>query len=190
MILGILSDTHGRQQRTARAIRILRGLGAEAFVHCGDIGGVDVLAEFAGLRTWFVWGNIDVLDPTLARYAESLGLQPPEEIPTRIELGGRSLAVYHGHEPHFTRLLRQIERCDFGAFTGLVNGADYVLYGHTHTAADARFEGVRMINPGALQRVAVHTVATLDLARDELAFWEVDEHADDDQPPQRFTPYA
>ena len=47
MVLGILSDTHGHARRTAAAVRLLEQLGAEAFVHCGDIGSPDVLDELA-----------------------------------------------------------------------------------------------------------------------------------------------
>ena len=50
MILGILSDTHGHARRTAAAVRLLQQLGAEAFVHCGDVGSPDVLDELAGRR--------------------------------------------------------------------------------------------------------------------------------------------
>ena len=36
MILGILSDTHGRVDAMAEAMRVLRGAGADFFIHCGD----------------------------------------------------------------------------------------------------------------------------------------------------------
>lgn len=156
MILGILSDSHGDAERTGRALRLLEERGAERFVHCGDICGDDVLAEFVGLELWFVWGNCDHPDASMNRYVGSLGLQPPGGVPLRLELGGKRIAVFHGHE-------RELERFDPA-------DVDYLLHGHTHVRRDARIGGTRFINPGALHRAAEYSVATLDLASDTLAF--------------------
>ncbi|MBU0640404.1 MAG: metallophosphatase family protein [Planctomycetes bacterium] len=175
MIIGILSDSHGDRPRTAEAVQVLRRHGAEAFIHCGDVGGEFVLADLAGLRVWFVWGNTDSPDASLERYVQSLGLPLPECVPLRLQLAGRSLAVFHGHEPQFTRLTRlvQAERPD--ALARLMPGCDYVLHGHTHRASDLRVGPVRFINPGALYRARTHTVATLDLKQDRVEFWEVND---------------
>lgn len=188
MILGILSDTHGFRERTARAISVLEQLGAEAFVHCGDVGSRKVLGELSGRQTWLVPGNVDALSPTLMSHAESLGLHTPDTIPLRIEIAGRTLAVYHGHESHFNRLLHAIRHNDLAAFTHLTSGLDYVLYGHTHRPSAARVAHVRLINPGALERVRPYTVATLDLTSDALKFWQVDESAAPTSAPRPFTP--
>lgn len=188
MILGILSDTHGFRERTARALALLERRDAEAFIHCGDVGTTEVLGELAKRRAWFVPGNIDGLNPTLMHSAEMLGLPIPDTIPLRIKLSGRTIAVYHGHEPHFDRLVQAIRRRDLAAFAELTRGLDYILYGHTHTAAEIRVGQVRMINPGALERTCPHTVATLDPERDALKFWQVDEQAGASDPPRPFTP--
>ncbi len=220
MILGILSDSHGRQRRTARAIRLLQTLGAEAFVHCGDLGGKAVLNELTGRRVWFVWGNTDVARPLLSRYAQQLGLAVPEGIPLRLELAGRSIAVFHGQEPQFTRLARLIQSERIAEFETLLEtlvresalvreslpapqdrGIDararipsrtarcYILFGHSHRPADLRVGRVRLINPGALDRARPHTVATLDLKRDLVRFWQVDDRAAEADPPRRFKPH-
>jgi len=39
---------------------------------------------------------------------------------------------------------------------------------------DTRFGQTRLINPGALSRAAVKTVAILDVTLDELTFFQVD----------------
>ena len=188
MILGLLSDTHGRVERTALAIALLEQAGAEAFVHCGDVGGETVFDQFAGRRAWFVWGNTDAFDPMLERYAESLGFTPSLVAPALIEADGRTVAVYHGHEPHFHRMIRAIQSHDLAAFGKLTDKLDYIIYGHTHRAADARVGRVRLINPGALERAQPHTVATLDLERDTLQFWRVDEGGDAPRRPVAFVP--
>lgn len=156
MILGILSDTHGQHERAGRALALLKAAGAEALIHCGDVGGDEVFAHFAGERFWFVWGNCDHPSPVLVAYVRSIGLTPPEAAPLRIELEGRQIAVFHGHEPELQRFQPA--------------GVDYLLHGHTHVRRDERADGVRIINPGALHRAREYTVATLDLASDALEF--------------------
>lgn len=188
MILGILSDTHGFHQRAAHAITLLERQGAKAFVHCGDVGGAAVLDELAGRQAWVVPGNVDVLDPTLWDHAAALGLHTPDAAPLRIELAGRAIAVYHGHEAHFERLATALRRSDLDTFTKLTRGLDYILYGHTHEPAETRVGQVRLINPGALERARPHTVATLDLRRDVLEFWQVDEQEPATAPARRFNP--
>jgi hypothetical protein len=169
MLLGILSDSHGRHERTARAVRILRGYGAEAFIHCGDIGTRLVLDALAGLNAWFVWGNNDVADdPFLNQYVTALGLPLPPEPPLRVRLAGRSLAVLHGHEPDFARLVDALRAGRGDQVAELVDDAQFVLYGHTHVAADEQVGTVRLINPGALHRARQYTVALLDLESDKL----------------------
>lgn len=169
MLLGILSDSHGRHERTARAVRILRGYGAEAFIHCGDIGTRLVLDALAGLNAWFVWGNNDVPDdPFLNQYVAALGLPLPPEPPLRVRLAGRCLAVFHGHEPEFGRLIDALRAGRADQVAALVGDAQFVLYGHTHVAADEQLGGVRLINPGALHRARQYTVALLDLESDKL----------------------
>jgi putative phosphoesterase len=188
VILGLLSDTHGRYERTAVAIALLERLGAEAFVHCGDVGGEAVFEQFAGRRAWFVWGNTDFPSAALERYVESLGLTLPPVSPLQIEIDGREIAVYHGQERHFHHIIRKIQDHDLAAFRKLTGGVDYIIHGHTHRASHVRIDHVQLINPGALERARPHTVATLDVAHDALEFWHVDEHAATGDPPRPFLP--
>jgi len=191
VILGILSDTHGHYERAARAIRLLQGLGATAFTHCGDVGGEKVLDELAGRQAWFVWGNTDLAGPKLRSYAKMLGLPVPESIPLRLDLDGRVIAVFHGHEPQFTRLAGLLRTERVVEFEQAVRDYDYILFGHSHRATDVRIGRVhrtRLINPGALDRARPRTVATLDLERDTVEFWHVDDKREE-APPRRFEPH-
>ena len=47
MKIGILSDSHGKTRRLSAAIELLVDRGAEAIVHCGDIGHADDVAILA-----------------------------------------------------------------------------------------------------------------------------------------------
>lgn len=159
MKLGILSDSHGRVALVRRALLTLEGAGAEAFVHCGDVGGLDALDELAGRRCWFVWGNTDDPRPSWRAHVEALGLTWPEE-PVEITIHHKRIGVYHGHERGFHEALRD---CRY----------DYLLHGHTHQYDDYREGRMRVINPGALHRASVRTVALLDVAADDLRFLEL-----------------
>lgn len=156
MLIGILSDSHGDAVATADAVRLLEKRGAVHLVHCGDVCGEQVLDELAGHRCTFVWGNCDSPSPTIRKYVLALGLTWPEP-PVILKLAGKRIAVFHGHERTFAAAS---DRDDL----------DYVLYGHTHKYADRRVGRVRFINPGALYRARIKTVALLNLKTDKLVF--------------------
>lgn len=159
MKLGILSDIHGQAERARQALGLLDACGAQAFVICGDIGNLAVLEEFAGRRCWFVWGNTDYPDPTWRTHLETLGLPWPDG-PLELNLDGKRIGVFHGNESSFAKAYKEA-------------GLDYLLFGHTHRQYDGYAGDMRIINPGAFQRVHVATVALLDLSNDDLEFIEV-----------------
>lgn len=164
MILGVLSDSHGQHRRTANALRLLKTLGAEAFVHCGDICGDRVIDQFTGLRAWLIPGNCDQVERATVLYAATLGVKLEFEKPLVLDLAGRRIAVFHGHEAAFARLLDGAPRSP---------SYDYVLHGHTHQPRDERVGRYRVVNPGALHRAAVYTAATIDLKQDAVSHWIV-----------------
>lgn len=159
VILGILSDTHGRAATAAAAVERLTALGCGHFLHCGDVGD-DVLDLLPAGRSTFVFGNCD-FDPTLLRcQADALGVECLETGGT-LTLDGVGVAVTHGDDRQKVREL-------------LADPAvRYLFTGHTHVTHDRREGRVRWINPGALHRAARKTVATLDLKTDELKYYEI-----------------
>ena len=163
MKLGILSDSHGRRDRVRQAVRVLEEAGAEAFIHCGDLGDLEVLEEFVGRRMWFVFGNMDFTRPTWRPLVEGLALPWPDGT-VELQLAGKHVAVFHGHEQAFARALRETPY-------------DYLLHGHTHRREDYRVGTMRIINPGALHRVSIPTVALLDVRADTVEFIEIRDEA-------------
>lgn len=160
MLIGILSDSHGRFDRVRRAMEVFDRLSVAHVFHCGDVGGPAVFDEMVGRDCTFVWGNTDDSAAVTPAYLKAVGLRPPGAVPARIDLAGKRIAVFHGHEPGFENAAKLLD-------------VDYIFHGHTHRAADTRRNGVRIINPGALTRVARYTVAVLDLSSDRLTYHEI-----------------
>ena len=48
MPVGVLSDSHGHAETTARAVEALVAHGAEMLLHLGDIGSDEVIDELGG----------------------------------------------------------------------------------------------------------------------------------------------
>lgn len=160
MLVGIMSDSHGDARATADAVKLLTARGARKLFHCGDICSTHVLDELAGRDVTFVWGNCDDPTPTLRRYVQDLGLTLPSP-PVIVAPAGKKIGVYHGHEPDFRN-------------AAFAQDLDYIFYGHTHRYADTTENGCRLVNPGALYRARIHTVALLELASDKLTFLSID----------------
>jgi uncharacterized protein len=160
MKIGILSDTHDQVERTSKAVAALVGAGAEALVHCGDLTVQEVVLECGGLPSYYVFGNNDFDRDGLLRAMALVGGRSLGR-GGEVALGGRRIAVTHGDSAAEVRRL-------------LAADPDYLLFGHSHRAADERRGATRWINPGALYRASPWTVALLDLRADLLEFLKID----------------
>ena len=159
MLLGILSDSHGRADTTRAAVRLLVDHGANLLIHLGDIESDRVIDELIGHNARIVFGNCDWNADDLAHYARHVGVGV-DDLAGMIEVGGRRIAFTHGH---YSDLMKR----------ALADNVDYLLHGHTHEVRDERVGRTRIINPGALFRAARYTAAVLDPAADVLQFIEV-----------------
>ena len=160
MLIGILSDSHGRHLPVRAAVSLFDSLGVSHIIHCGDVGGVEVFDELVGRPLTFVWGNTDYPAGGLLSYLHDVDLAVPNGVPARIDLDGKRFAVFHGHEPGFGAALDALD-------------VDYIFHGHSHVARDDTIGGTRIINPGALHRARRKSVATLETATDTLTFHEL-----------------
>lgn len=162
MLIGILSDTHNRVERTRRAVQMLIAEGVKALIHCGDLTNSEVVEECSALPCYYVFGNNDFDEADLSRSMSLYGgicLGKGGEI----TLAERRIAVTHGDS---TRELRRLAGLE----------PHYLMFGHTHVPTDERHGSTRYINPGALHRASRWTVARLDLASDELLHLDVFDH--------------
>jgi putative phosphoesterase len=146
--IGLLSDSHGRHLMTRAAVSALRDLGAGMLIHLGDVCGERVLDELAGVHSRVVFGNMDLDIPSLARYAESIGVAVDHPM-GRLEIDGKRLAYTHGHQGDL--MARAVQE-----------SVDYLFHGHTHSLRDERIGRTRVINPGALFRAARYTAMVLE----------------------------
>lgn len=157
MIVGVLSDTHSEIVRTRVAVDLLRSRGAEVLIHCGDLAGPEIVEICSVLPFYFVFGNWDadmtaILEEAAREHgARCLGWGG------EITLAGKWIGVVHGH---LTMDLRPL----------MERVPDYLFSGHSHEAWDRMQGTVRRVNPGALHRAEVYSVAVVDLGYGEVKF--------------------
>ena len=150
MHLGVLSDTHGHTANTLAAVRMLQSLEVDELLHCGDVCSAESPKLLAQWPTHYVFGNCDEDTRGLRLAIAAAGSQCHDWFGD-ITLGGRRIALLHGHEGK--RFMQTIKSGDY----------DLVCYGHTH-AAEFHHEGRTVVlNPGALYRANPHTIAIVDL---------------------------
>jgi putative phosphoesterase len=127
MRVGVISDTHGLLR--PEALEALSGV--DHILHCGDIGGEDVLSE------------LRVLAPLTACAGNVDGFRCGEAGETaRASLGGmRFFLVHILDRPHRPRpeVLAELRR----------EPADVVLFGHSHLPHDERVGAIWFFNPAS-----------------------------------------
>lgn len=148
MRIGIVSDTHGHTVNAMAAVRMLESLEVEQVIHCGDVGGDEIVGLFAGWPTHFVCGNVD--DRRRLRVAVEAAGQHFHDALGKLELSGRRIAFLHGDD---VPLLRHT-----------IGKYDLVCHGHTHVAKQYRQGPTLVLNPGALYRATPHSIALVELA--------------------------
>lgn len=159
MKLGILSDTHGRFSTALEAVKLLMQQNVDYLIHCGDVGDTRTLDALVGpVPAAFVFGNTDHDRDELRNYAGLIGVNCLNSYGV-LTLDGKRIAITHGDDAMLMSRLRRPGQ-----------PIDYLFTGHTHVRHDQRLGPLRWVNPGALHRAAVKSVATLDLPTDTLAF--------------------
>ena len=159
-LIGLVSDSHGEWLRTRKAMDLLRSKQCERILHMGDVETHEVLDALAGNCVTMVFGNCDYVSG-LYDYAVSLGLdvQHPAGL---ITIDEKRIAFLHGDDnSQFQKFLND-------------DSIEVVVYGHTHEKRDDVVNNKRCINPGALHRAPVYTVAVLDTTSGILEFLEVE----------------
>jgi len=149
MQIAVISDTHSRTPYVNAALAIMAERRVECILHCGDIQD-GATARLFPAHTHFVFGNTDHDHNDIEQAVRDIGATLHGAW-GQLEIAGRSLAFVHGDN---SQLLHDLEYADT---------FDFLFHGHTHIAKEHRTGKTRVINPGALQRVAVRTFLLLDL---------------------------
>ncbi len=149
MRIGVVSDTHGHEAHTRAAVQTLQEQCVERVLHCGDVGGNEVVSRFEQWPTHFVAGNCD--DPYQLGEIVKLNQQHWEGLFGDLLLNDKRIALLHSHEQH--------------RFDAAIHSGDYdlVCYGHTHVAEQHAVGRTNVLNPGALYRARKFTIAIVDL---------------------------
>ena len=124
----LVSDTHGRDERLEEALEIEK---PDFLCHMGDVeGSEDYIRVLAPCPLAMVSGNNDF-------YTD---LNPE----VTFELYGHRIFMTHGHYYGVSMGTDRLRSA------GLRNGADIVLYGHTHRPTLEVEDGMILANPGSL----------------------------------------
>lgn len=125
----LVSDSHGRSYFLEKAI--LRTCPFDYLIHLGDVeGDEDYIREITPCPVYMVSGNNDFFSR-----------EPKEQL---ISLGGYKIMLTHGHLQNVymgTDRLKEIARS---------NGAQMVLYGHTHVPKIDQTTDIWAVNPGSI----------------------------------------
>ncbi|QDT63542.1 metallophosphoesterase family protein [Calycomorphotria hydatis] len=161
MKLAVISDTHGHVPYTTDAVREIERISPDVVIHCGDIGSPDVVHLLTGRPTHFVFGNVD-RDTDVLRYAIRLAELECHDRFGELTLDGINIAFLHGDDED---LLRQT-----------IRSGDYqlVCHGHTHQQRCEKIGDTLVLNPGAMYRASVHSIAIVDLPELSVEFVTVE----------------
>ena len=125
----VLSDTHGDFYSMKKALDAQPN--AEAIIHCGDGGEqFEYIKQTCAAKTVVgVRGNCDLRSK----------LQPVEIT----EIGGKKIFVTHGHLYNAKYTIMDL------IYAAKEQGADILLFGHTHMPMTDCYEGLHIMNPGS-----------------------------------------
>ena len=127
--IGVFSDSHGDLESLRIAVENAGKL--ELAIHGGDFY-EDLVKVLKGTDVIYkgVCGNVDFIRSA-----------PVEQ---RIEIGGLSIFVTHGHRYDVKHDLQGL------FYRGLELEVDLCLFGHTHIAQVVQKEGLILMNPGSV----------------------------------------
>lgn len=151
MLIGVVSDTHGRDENARRAAVLLESLQVEKIIHCGDVDQPNIPPIFAAWETHYVQGNNDY-DEFAIRRAVSAAQGVWHGRQGSVVWGDRKITFLHGD--------------NFSALRAASLDAENALVcsGHTHVYSFQQSGDTILLNPGALFRASPYTVAVVDLA--------------------------
>lgn len=141
MKIAIFSDSHKIKSGMVITVKAEK---PDVIFHLGDYqSDAEVLSEnFPDIPLYTVYGNCDFIQRGDARII--------------VELAGKRIFAAHGHTYSVKTSLDSIVN------TAMAAGADILLFGHTHQPLEMDFEGMKIINPGAVGPGGTYGILTID----------------------------
>lgn len=124
----VISDSHGNIANLKHVMEFAKKINAGVVIHCGDwsnLAAVETVASYK-IPVYSVLGNADI-DPKMGKKFERVYLE--------FELGGKRIGVIHN--------IKNLE-------PGMQN-PDILFCGHNHKQGESVKDGLRIVNPGALE---------------------------------------
>ncbi len=148
----VISDSHDNIANLEHVMGFAKKINAEAVIHCGDWNNVEAVKTVLsfGIPLYSVLGNADV-DPEVEN---SLKKQSKKFDPyfLKCELDGRKIGVIH----NIRHLVSNIESLSI------------LFFGHWQKQKEIYWNGIRAINPGALENEI--NFAVYDTKKKEVEF--------------------
>ncbi len=189
MLIGIISDTHMPQRWPAlpEAVGRLFG-GVDLILHAGDVGELWVLDELARFA------------PVVGVHGNDDTVEAQRELPYQqlLALEGRRLLLWHSHyEDRAQELASRVDDWHPGlrrlAARAQRAGAEVAVFGHTHVPMLLEYEGVLLVNGGAIASgnfVTRQTRQSVALMRLEAGRAPQVRHVDLAAPEETFEPWV
>lgn len=148
----VISDSHGNIANLKHVLGFAVASNLDGIIHCGDwdnIEAVKTVLEYK-IPLYSVLGNADI-DASLSEKLK-VESQKFDEKFLKFELGGRKIGIIH----NVNQLISNTESLGI------------VFYGDTHRQSDEIRNGVRVVNPGALEKDISFAVYDTDTDKVEL----------------------
>ena len=162
--IGLISDTHMpmRWRDIPPAIYDIFA-DVDIILHAGDVGELWVLDKLSEIA------------PIIAVHGNDDSADSQRELPYKnvVTLNGQRILLWHSHAEDRPTELALRAGNDWMimqrrlAHSAQLAGATTIVYGHTHVAMSTCFDGIHIINPGAIasgnyfQKLITQSVATL-----------------------------
>ena len=152
MKLVIISDSHGNIANLKHVLGFASRLKAGAIIHCGDWNNLlaaQTVLNF-GIDVYTVLGNADI-DKELGTILKEKCKKFDEKF-LEAEIGGKKIGIIHKTNDLNIR----------------IQDLDILFCGHTHRPKVTTKDGVKVVNPGALQKEVSFVVYDTETDRLEL----------------------
>jgi len=162
-MIGLISDTHDNIPNIIKAVEIFKEKNVDFVLHLGDVIAPATIEFFKGLDVRFVKGNCDGDVELLKEKINEINCKFYNVL-KKLKYKDKVLMLFHGKPGDELKELISSGRYD------------YVIHGHTHKKRDEKIGKTRAVNPGAhylSPKQTKHTIAVLDVEKDELEFIEV-----------------